>query len=295
MSIIVDIYRIYPYIPFFPVESKKLKNFSKEDFFEFSLLSANVRAKNKSYSKLLSLIDKNSPDIIFLIEANQDWNEATAELQEKYPFHILVPQENTYGILFYSKIPIEKFEVKYLVDKKVPSLDLYLMSRSGEQLRLICLHPRPPRPKEGYSTERDGELMKTASSIKSNENLIVVGDLNDIAWSHTTRLFLRLSQLLDPRKGRGFFNTFPAKAPLLGFPLDHIFHSKSIFIKDFRSGKNIGSDHLPFLSSFILCPQHSGLQNSSKEPSKSDLREKEEIIEKANQWEGPNENVHWAE
>ena len=77
MSIIVDIYRIYPYIPFFPVESKKLKNFSKEDFFEFSLLSANVRAKNKSYSKLLSLIDKNSPDIIFLIEANQDWNEAT--------------------------------------------------------------------------------------------------------------------------------------------------------------------------------------------------------------------------
>ena len=36
MSIIVDIYRIYPYIPFFPVESKKLKNFSKEDFFEFN-------------------------------------------------------------------------------------------------------------------------------------------------------------------------------------------------------------------------------------------------------------------
>jgi endonuclease/exonuclease/phosphatase (EEP) superfamily protein YafD len=136
-----------------------------------------------------------------------------------------------------------------LVDDDVPSVEGKVVLRSGVEVALFGLHPRPPRPQEGSSTQRDAELILVARRVPElRQPVVVMGDLNDVAWSHTSRLFRRLSRLLDPRAGRGFFSTFPVELPFLRFPLDHIFHSESLRLVSLERLPDIGSDHFPLLA-----------------------------------------------
>ncbi len=90
------------------------------------------------------------------------------------------------------------------------------------------MHPEPPLPKKD-ADERDAELLLVAREVKQRGNpALVAGDLNDVAWSHTTRLFQRLSGLLDPRVGRGIYATFHTGHWIVRWPLDHLFHDPPV-------------------------------------------------------------------
>lgn len=243
----------------------------------FSIMIYNVLQFNHDYKGALSEVRKAEPDVLLLLETDERWQSDIAELDEHYPFHLKVPQDNTYGLLFYSRLKMRDAEVKFLVEAQVPSVHAKLTLRSGVEVQFFGLHPKPPVPNENpRSTERDKELLLIADMARDSDlPVIVAGDLNDVAWSYTTRLFLKMSGLLDPRRGRGSFNTFHAKIPVLRFPLDHAFTSPHFKLKSIRRLENHGSDHFPMFLKLqyehVVDKEHEPI-----EPSPSDVQLAEE-------------------
>ncbi|EOR03029.1 endonuclease/exonuclease/phosphatase family protein [Acinetobacter genomosp. 15BJ] len=238
---------VLPYTPLWRKQVKKVKKAQLNPEQQISLLVANVLTPNHQYHLLLEQIEILKPDLVLTLESNAEWQQALSPIEVDYPFCVAVPLENLYGMHLYSRLPLNDTEVKFILSDEIPSIHTAVTLPSGVQVQLYCLHPKPPSPTEAKdSTLRDAELLIVGDQIEDiDQSCIVMGDLNDVAWSRTTRLFQRISGLLDPRVGRYFMNTFHADYPLLRWSLDHIFHSTDFGLVEMKRVSHIGSDHFP--------------------------------------------------
>ncbi|MBI6117321.1 endonuclease/exonuclease/phosphatase family protein [Salegentibacter maritimus] len=245
LSLLYQLDKIYPYTWFAKKEVMQFEDGDPTD--NISILVSNVLTPNKDYHKLLEIVNRRQPDILLTLESDNKWEEALKDLEKDYKYCVKVPQDNLYGMHLYSKLKLEETEVRYLVKEDIPSIHGFVRLDDNSKIRIHCMHPRPPSPSEAQtSTNRDAELLMLGRDVrKQDESVLVFGDLNDVAWSRTTRLFQQMSGLLDPRIGRGFFNTFHADYLFFRWPLDHVFHSNDFTLIDIAREKHIGSDHFP--------------------------------------------------
>jgi endonuclease/exonuclease/phosphatase (EEP) superfamily protein YafD len=260
---------ILPYTKLWPVEVLATKDHVVEQ--QLSIITANVLMPNRGAQKLIELVHLHQPDVLVTLESNQWWQDQLDVLKADMPHTINCPLDNLYGMHVYSRLALDEISISFLVEDDVPSMHALLKLRTGDLIRVHFLHPAPPSPTENEeSSERDAELVIVARSVASSKQpTIVTGDLNDVAWSRTTRLFRKLSGLLDPRIGRGMFNTFHASYPFLRWPLDHLFHSEHFTIHSIQRLPSIGSDHFPLLTKLFFTPKtvskQSGLEADNEE------------------------------
>ena len=208
---------------------------------------ANVLMTNRDSRRLLAIIRSQDPDLVLAVETDAWWQRELDVLARTHPHVVRQPQDNTYGMLLYSRLELVEPQVKFLVQADVPSIHARVKLRCGTLIELRCVHPRPPAPDEAKaSTPRDVELIVVGRQLRQKRApAIVLGDLNDVAWSRTNYQFQELSGLLDPRIGRGFYHTFHARYPFLRYPLDHCFHTRHFRLVSFRRLPAFGSDHFP--------------------------------------------------
>ncbi|WP_019988086.1 endonuclease/exonuclease/phosphatase family protein [Rudanella lutea] len=274
---------IYPYTFLHRVQVPRQKRKSPEiEANGIRLLIANVFMDNTQCPDVCRLISKHKPDIVLILEGNETWRQALSGIEPDYPYRQLIPLENTYGMLFYSRLPMRATQVRFQIQDDIPSIYTQLQLPSGKWIHFYGVHPMPPSPTEHYrSTERDAELLLVGREARSLKGpIIVAGDLNDVAWSHTTRLFGRVSGLLDPRIGRGLFSTFHAKYFFLRWPLDHVFVSHHFTVNSLRRMPNCGSDHFPILVALTYAPDPQRI-DEVPEPEGNDLEEAKEKITEA--------------
>ena len=233
-------------------------------------------------------INEVQPDILLTMESNQAWEDALTVIENDYPNFKKVPLENTYGIHFYTRLKVENIKVNYFISDDLPSIEASLLTENGERFTFFGVHPPPPSPtEEDTSKERDGELLAVAKAVREvNNPVIVTGDFNNVAWARSSILFRKTSELIDPRIGRGFVATFHAKYRLLRFPIDLFFHSTDIFIQDFKTLRNIGSDHLPLYCSFSISKEEDLQEDEVETLHEDDLEQVDELIEKGIEEDG---------
>ena len=261
-------YQLRMVLPYTQLWKKEVQNATDDPKLaehQIKIMVSNVLTPNEQKQDLVNLVNDKKPDILIALETDKKWERALEQIEPDYPYTVKVPLDNLYGMHLYSKLELIDPEIKYLIIDDIPSIHSQLRLQSGRVIWLYCLHPMPPSPTEAdKSTTRDAELLMVGKHIKEHEQTaILAGDLNDVAWSKTTRRFQRISGLLDPRIGRHFINTFHVKYPFLRWALDHIFHSACFTLVDISRMPSIGSDHFPVMTTLQYEPQEASKQEQN--------------------------------
>ncbi len=272
--------RIVPFTPLHAPQAVAAAEVTGREDRRVSILVANVLQDNTDHDALLRLVTQHDPDLVLLLETDDRWRDALAPLRARYPHAVEQAQPNTYGLLFYAKLPLEDPRIRFLLEDDVPSIRTGVVLPSGDRFTFHGVHPRPPHP--GHSSApRDAELVMVAHEVrKTGGPVVVAGDLNDVAWSRTTTLFQKISGLLDPRIGRGLFPTFNANWPMLRWPLDHVFFSDDFLLGRLERLPHIGSDHFPILISLYRSEAAPKVQEAPRADA-ADLEAGREAIEAA--------------
>jgi endonuclease/exonuclease/phosphatase (EEP) superfamily protein YafD len=270
-------YKVYPYTPLAAQQVRWSEKHLSSGMIK--LLITNIKMEGRYVAEYVHVVKRADPDVLCILEPDTWWAEQLRELDAMYPYSVKQPQGNYYGMIFYSRLTVAHAQLDFLVDQDVPSIYAAINLTSGEVIDLYCLHPRPPVP-DADTYERDAELLIVGKKVRgTNRASIVTGDLNDVSWSYTTRLFQDISGLLDPRRGRGLYNTYDARLPVFRFPIDHVFHTASFRLVRLDLLPRYGSDHLPVLVVLSYEPEVKGEQ-APPAPEQSDKQEAERMIEK---------------
>ena len=278
------IYQLTRIVPYTPLVRKAVADSTRahDPSTQLSLAVMNVLQYNRQGALALAPVRAADPDVIMAVETDEWWHQQLRPLEETHPYTCHEPLDNTYGLLFFSRLPLKSCQIKYLLNADIPSLHTYVQLPDGRTwVRLYGLHPKPPTPQESKtSTRRDAELLLVGKEVdRRDEPTIVFGDMNDVAWSHTSELFRRVSGLLDPRVGRGLMPTFHADYSLLRWPLDHVFVSPHFQVVDMRRLPHMGSDHFPIFVRLSFEPRHKAEQaENAEQADAADYAEADEKI-----------------
>jgi endonuclease/exonuclease/phosphatase (EEP) superfamily protein YafD len=266
-------WRIYPYTPLAP---RQIRDASPGDRARsLRILIANVLMENRRDGDFVALVRETDPDLILAVETDAWWDERLGVLDGKYPHGLKRPQGNYNGMRLPSRLELEASTLRFLVEDDIPSIMATVRLRSGDSVEFFGLHPRPPEMQQD-TEERDAELLVVGREAKAcGMPAIGAGDLNDVAWSNTRRLFQKVSGMPDPRRGRGMFSTFHADYPMFRWPLYHVFHDSAFALVRLQRLRSIGSDHFPVLAELKLEP---AADQAAPEPDRDDLEDARERI-----------------
>lgn len=236
----------------------------------FRVLISNVHAQNKSYSKILSLVRKEKPDLAVFIEVSPPWVKQLESLEDILPHSTGLAMPYNLGITVLSQVPLSNTSINFFGtrDKTIKFKKASILGDlaiNGQVISLIATHPATPvNPVVFQSRNKQlDEISKYVQHLKTP--VLMVGDLNTTMWSPYYRRFVNKTGLRNARLGFGILPTWPTKntfsrippalSGLLSIPIDHCLVSPEIKVANISTGPNIGSDHLPLIIDLRIPPK----------------------------------------
>ncbi|HIK09722.1 MAG TPA: endonuclease/exonuclease/phosphatase family protein [Oscillatoriaceae cyanobacterium M33_DOE_052] len=210
------------------------------------VVASNVLRSNIDYSRVISWVRQEQPDLAVFLEIHNDWSRELEKVKDILPYSLSYPQDGYYGVAIYSKLPLENGIYQEFGVKGIVSIVADVTVR-GKKVTVIGTHPAAPL-KVKYFHWRNiqlGEMSRYVSQL--NQPTIVIGDLNITMWSPYYKDFIASTGMRNARKGFGVQPTWYKKSPIFAIPLDHCLVSPEIQVLNSGVGDNVGSDHLPII------------------------------------------------
>lgn len=246
----------------------------------------NLDFRNPRRADAARVITSLDADILVLIEIDEEWRRSLDALASDRRWREGRVLDDGLGLLVWSRVPLIEPTTEFLVTNDRPSVHAVIDWPGAGPVRFVALHPSPPGLERDdgereNSRKRDAELILVAKRVaeRRDEAHIVAGDFNDVAWSHTTRLFQRLSGLRDPRVGRSLLSTYHARYPMLRYPIDHVFVSDGFRVAGLARVRIPGSDHLGIVADLDF----TGHEGVEPDPVTADQGEAREIVHEGKQ------------
>lgn len=214
------------------------------------VFSLNLHHRNQRFQEVVDAILAADAEVVLLMEVDDAWLAGLAALEQHYPYRILAPQDDSFGIALFSRLPLTgRAEVS--VADAVPYIDTRL-SLGKKKIRLLGIHPLPPLNRD-YALARNAQLVETAALLAGERGeAILVGDLNCTPWSPHFRRLLARTGLRDSRRGFGLQASWPTQFPApCRIPIDHLLTSAGLTVTARSLGPKVGSDHLPLIAEIV--------------------------------------------
>lgn len=207
---------------------------------QIRILELNVLASNRESDRAISLVREANPDMAVFLEVTNSWRTALEGLQDSYPYHILAG-----GIAIYSQLPLQDSEIQeFSVGRQSIAAKVKL---KGKEFQVVTAHLYIPTRRSFFKL-RNQQLVELGDYVAQIKTpVVVVGDLNITMWSPYYQRFVRQTGLRNARYGFGILPTWPTFMPPLSIPIDHFLVSPELKVVNLRTGKQIGSDHLPLI------------------------------------------------
>ncbi|MEM8827306.1 MAG: endonuclease/exonuclease/phosphatase family protein, partial [Pseudomonadota bacterium] len=157
VAAIYQVIRIFPYTPLYPVQAVTVDTCPANQ--SMQILVVNVLQDNRDFARTVALVEDEAPDVFLALETDRPWVEALTAIHDAYPNRRLVPLDNTYGLAFYSRLPVHALDERYVVEPDVPSIRATIGLPSGAAFDLYGLHPPPPQPRKKKSTPAPQQVL----------------------------------------------------------------------------------------------------------------------------------------
>jgi endonuclease/exonuclease/phosphatase (EEP) superfamily protein YafD len=216
---------------------------------QLSVMNVNVNAANGDFASLLNLVEQELPDVIVLVELTAAWQSAIGTLTDLYPYRIVVPRQDSFGIALLSRLPFHDQEAVDLL--ATPAVSAHI-TVAGQAVRIIGVHLRPP-VSSGWAATRNQQLIEIIRLLGNRaEPVMIIGDFNITSYSSVFSRWLEDNQLRSAALPTELTISWPTFLPFLGILIDQIVVSENLTINDFRRGPAFGSDHYPVTATLSL-------------------------------------------
>ncbi len=249
VAIIFSLINVVVIAPYYMSPNDVIKKGSVTN--KIRLATINVFTPNTAYAKVIDFIKKENPDLVALLEVSPVWIEELLPLEKSYPYRLVLPQNDNFGIALYSKLtPISMKRIAF-GGVPIPSI-IARFEHAGHVLNITVTHLLPPSG-PNYSRANTLAAKGIVKSLKGESGAtVILGDLNATPWSETHKLLIDGLSLRNGRKGHGIQPTWPSWLPFLRIPIDHCLVSNDLSVLDHRLGTYLGSDHIPLVVDLVI-------------------------------------------